>query len=97
MHTSGIVGFHYTQTNSSSPLATDAQIQQGFIDERASLNTTTADPSQTADEGDDEDGWDDEMPEPTRTKRTEKRKEIQTDETAKELRAPLPEFIGTFR
>ena len=77
------LAFHYTQTNSSSPLATEGQIQQGFIDERASLNTTTADPSRTADEGEDEDGWDNEMSEPTRRKRTEKRKEIQTDETAK--------------
>ena len=89
-----LLAFHHTQTKSSSPFATDAQIQQGFIDEgfideRASLNPTTADPSRTADEGEDEDERDDEMSEPTRTKRTDKRKEIQTDETAKELRELL--------
>ena len=56
MHVSGIVGFfHYTQTKSSSPLATDAQTQQGFIDERAPC----ADPSRIVD-----DDQDDEMSEP---------------------------------
>ena len=54
------------------------------------LNPTAADLSRTADEGEDEDERDDEMSEPARSKRTEKRKEIQTDETAKELQAPLP-------
>ena len=81
-----LLAFHYIQTKSSSPLGTDAQIQQGFIDERALLNPTAADLSRTADEGEDEDERDDEMSEPTRTKRTEKRKEIQTDETAKNYR-----------
>ena len=54
------------------------------------LNPTTVDPSRTADEGEDEEERDDEMSEPTQTKRTEQRKKIQTDETAKELREPLP-------
>ena len=67
-----LLAFHYTQTNSSSPLATDTQIQQGFIDERAPLNPTTVDQSRTANEDEDEDERDDEMSEPTRTKRTEK-------------------------
>ena len=43
-----------------------------------------------ANEGEDEDEQDDEMSEPTQLTRTEKRKEIQMDETAKELRAVLP-------
>ena len=51
-----LLALHHKLTKSSSPLATDAQIQQGFIDERASLNPTTADPSQAADEGENEDG-----------------------------------------
>ena len=51
-----LFAFHYTQTKSSSPLAADAQTQQGFIDERAPLhNPTVADPSRTADEDEDED------------------------------------------
>ena len=50
-----LLALHHKQTKSSSPLATDAQIQQGFIDERASLTLTTADPSQAADEGENED------------------------------------------
>ena len=50
-------------------------MQQGFIDERASLDPTTADRSRTADEGKDEDEPDDDMSEATRTKRTEKRKD----------------------
>ena len=86
-----LLAFRYTQTKSFSPLATDAQIQQGFIDERASLNPATADPPRTVNEDEDEDERDDEMSEPTRTKGTQKRKEIHTDETAKALRAP---FIG---
>ena len=57
--------------------------QQGFIDERASLDISTfADPSRTAD-GE----QDDEVSEPTQMTRAEKRK---ADETAKELRASLP-------
>ena len=87
---SELLAFHHAQTKGSSPLATDAQTQQSFIDERASLNPTVADPSRSANEDKDEGERDDEMPEPTRLTRTEKRKDIQTDETAKEFRAPLP-------
>ena len=87
-----LLAFHFTQTKSSSRLAADAQTQQGFIDERAASlhNPTVADPSRTADEDVDEDERDDVMSEPTQITKAEKRKEIQTDETAKELRAPLP-------
>ena len=67
-----LLALHYNQTKSSSPLATDDQIQQGFIDERASLTLTTADPSQAADEGENEDERHDEMSEPTQITRTEK-------------------------
>ena len=81
---------HCTQTKSASLLATEAQRQQGFIDERAPINPTVADLSQTATEDEDEDERDDEMSEPTQTTRTEKRKEIRSDETAKESREPLP-------
>ena len=57
--------------------------QQGFIDERASLDiSTVADPSRSAD-----DEQDDEMSEPTQMTRAEKRK---ADESAKALRASLP-------
>ena len=83
-----LLAFHYTQTKNSSPLATDAQTQQGFIDERAPLNPTVADPSRTVNEDEDEDGRDDEMSEPIQMTRTEKRKDFQMDETAKELRTP---------
>ena len=85
-----LLAFHFTQTKSSSPPATDTQIQQGFIDERASLDLTTVDPSRTADEGEDEDERGDEMSEPTQITRIEKRKDFQMDEAAKEIRAPLP-------
>ena len=85
-----LLDFHYTQTIGSSPLATDAQTQQGFIDERAPINPTVSDPSRNANEGEDEDEQDDEMSEPTQLTRIEKRKEILLDETAKELRALLP-------
>ena len=85
-----LLASHYTHTKISSPLATDTQIQQGFIDERAPLNPTTVDPSRTAHEGGDEDEQDDELSEPIQSKRTAKRKEFQTDETAKELGALLP-------
>ena len=79
-----IFDVHYTQTKSSSPLAADAQTQQGFIDERASLhNPTVADASRTADEDVDEDERDDEISEPTQITKAGKRKEIQMDETAK--------------
>ena len=50
-----LLAFHHTQTKSSSPLAADAQTQQGFIDERAPLNPTAVDPSRTANEDEDED------------------------------------------
>ena len=74
--------FNQIQTTGSTSLATEAQTQQGFLDERASI----ADPSRTVD-----DDQDDGMAEPTQTMRAEKRK---MDETAKELRALLP--ITTF-
>ena len=80
-----LLKFHYTQTKGSSPLATDAQTQQGFIDERAPINPTVADSSLNANESEDEDEQDDEMSEPTKLTRTEKRKEIQMDETAKSV------------
>ena len=85
-----LLSFHFSQTKSSSPLSTDGQIQHGFIDERASLNPAPADPSQTADEGEEEDERDDGMSEPIQTKKTEKRIKVQADETAKELRASSP-------
>ena len=86
-----LLAFHCTHAKSSSLLAADAQTQQGFIGERAPLhNPTVADPSRTADEDEDEDERDDEMSETTQITKAEKRKKIQTDETAKELRAPLP-------
>ena len=85
-----LLAFHYTQTKGSSPLATDAQKQKGFIDERAPINPTVADSSRNANEGEDEDEQDDEMSEPTQLTKTGKRKEIQMDETANGLRATLP-------
>ena len=60
-----LYAFHYTQTKSSSPLATDAQTHQGFIDERAPINPAVADSSRNANEVEDEDEQDDEMTEPT--------------------------------
>ena len=60
-----LLAFHCTQTKGSSPLATDAQTQQGFIDERAPINPTAVDPSRTADEGEHEDERDDEKSEAT--------------------------------
>ena len=54
-----------------------------------SHSPTVADPSQTAGEDMDEDERDDEMPEPTRFTSVEKRKKIQTDENAQELRVPI--------
>ena len=59
-------------------------------DERAPLNPTVAGSSRNATDDEDEDERDDEMSERTQLTRAEKRKEIQTDETANELRAPLP-------
>ena len=77
-----LLAVHYTQTRSSTPLATDAQTQQGFIDEGASLDVPTfADPSRTAL---DEQG---EVSAPTQMTSAEKRK---VDETANELLASLP-------
>ena len=58
-------------------------------------NPTVADPSQTANEDEDEDERDDELSELTQMTRAEKRKKIQTDETAKELRAPLPKAASS--
>ena len=78
-----LLAFHFTQNKSSSPLAADAQTQQGFIDERASLDfPTIADPSRIAN-----DEHDDEMSEPTQTSTAEKRK---AHEAAIKLRALLP-------
>ena len=84
-----LLAFHHTQTKGSSPLAADAQTQQGFIDERAPLNPTVADSSRNATEDEDEDERDDEMSEPTQLTRSEKRREVQKDEAANELRALL--------
>ena len=62
MHTTAIIGFSLPQTNTSSPLAADAQTQHGFIDERVSLhNPKVADSIRTTDEDVDEDERDDEM------------------------------------
>ena len=92
-----LLALHYTQTKSSSPLAADAQTQNGFINEHVPLHKpTVADPSRTADEDEDEDQRDDEMPEPTQITSAEKRKKIQTDETAKELRARLPKAASLY-
>ena len=78
-----LLAFHFTQTTSSSLLAADAQTQQGFIDERASLNIPTiVDPSRNAD-----DGQVDEMSEPTQTSTAEKRT---VDEAAKNYGDLLP-------
>ena len=74
--------FHQTQAKDSTSLATAARAQQDFIDERTSI----ADPSRSVD-----DDQDDEMPEPTQRTSAEKRN---VNETAKELRVPLP--ITTF-
>ena len=75
--------FHFTQTESSTPLATDAQTQQVFIDERNSFDIQMLPgPSRPVD-----DDHDDEMSEPTQMTTAETRK---VDETAKELRASLP-------
>ena len=76
--TAELLVFHHTQTKGSTPLATEAQTQRGFIEEHIPL----AEPPRTVD-----DDRDDEMPEPTQTMNAEKRK---VDDTAKALRAPLP-------
>ena len=82
--------FHCTQTRGTSPLATNVQTPQGFVDERASLNPTISGSIQNVDEDDDDDDErDDEMSGTTQVTRSEKRKEIQTDTTAKESRAVL--------
>ena len=45
-----LLAFHYTLTKSFTPLSPNAQTQQGFIDERNSLNIQTiAGPSRTVD------------------------------------------------
>ena len=86
-----LLASHFTQTKFSVPLAADAQTQQGFIDERVSLHDPkVADSSRTAGEDVSEDEQDDEMSQPTQMTSVEKRKEIQMDETAKELLASLP-------
>ena len=77
-----LLAFHNTQTKSSTPHAAYAQTQQGFINERTSLDIPTiAHPSRTAD-----DEQDDEMSEPTQMTSAEKRK---VDESVKKLRASL--------
>ena len=92
MHTSGIVG--------SSPHANQefftscrgcSDTTKRFIDERASLNPTTADPPRTADEGEDEDERGDEMSEPTQKARTEKRKTFSDGRKSKRVTGMLPE------
>ena len=71
-----LLAFHCMQTKSSTPLAADAQTQQGFIDERASLDIpTVAYPSRPAD-----DEQDNEMSELTQMTSAEMRK---VDETVK--------------
>ena len=84
-----LLAFHDTQIKGSSPLATDAQTQQGFIDERDPINPPVADSSRKANEGEHENEQDEQMSKPTQLTRTGKRKEIQVDETAKDLRAML--------
>ena len=74
--------FHCTQTKGST-LATDAQTQQVFIDERNSLDIQRI-PGPSLPVNDDHD---DEMSEPTQMTTAETRK---VDETAKDLRASLP-------
>ena len=86
MHTSGIVGFSlHAIPQVLHFLPWMLRYNKGFIDERASLNPTTADPPRTADEGEDEDNRDDEMSEPTQITRTEKRTYFQTDEKSKRV------------
>ena len=70
------------KTNSSTPLARDAQTQRGFIDERTSPDIPTIADLRIADDEQNED-----MSEPTQVTTAEKRK---VDEAAKELRALLP-------
>ena len=98
-----LLAFHHTQTTSSSPLSTDAQIPQGFIDERASLNPTTADSSRTADEGEDEDERDDEMSGDNTNKENRKGKRDSNGRNSKRVTGTVTyswsvtrEFIGTF-
>ena len=79
--TAELLVFHYMQPKGSTPLATEAQTQRSFIEERASL----AEPSRTVD-GD----QDDEMSEPTQTMSAEKRKV--DDET--EMRAAAPQNVS---
>ena len=77
-----LLAFHYTQTESASPLTADAQTQQGFIDERAPLhNPTVDDPSRTADEDECEDEQDCKMSDPAQITSAEKQEGFQMDET----------------
>ena len=69
-------------TKAFTSLESEAQTQRGFIEKHTSI----AYPSRTVD-----DDQDDEMPEPIQTTSAEKRK---LDETAEELRVPLP--VTTF-
>ena len=85
-----LLAFNYTQTKGSSLLATDAQTQQGFIDERGPINPTVADSSRNANEGEDEDGKTTRCQSQHERRKQKSGKEIQMDDTAKELRAPLP-------
>ena len=80
-----LLTFHHTQTKSCSPLAADAETPQGFIDERASLLIPTGLGSTRLAE----DERDDEMSELTQITRAEKRKEIHTDGSVKELQASV--------
>ena len=99
-----VLAFHYTQTKSSSPLA-DAQTQQGFNNERASLhNPTVADPPRTADEDEDEDEQDDHMSEPTQNNEDRRAKEDADGRNYKRVTGTVAfccfvtrEFIETFR
>ena len=82
----GLLVFHLTQSRNSSPLAADAQTQEGSIDERAPLHIPTVVGSSRIVE----DEQDEEMSDLTQITSAEKRNEIHTGESAKELRALLP-------
>ena len=76
-----LLAYHHTQTKSSSPLAADAQTQQG--DNLAPLNPTTVDPARSADGGEDE--RDDEMSEPTQNKEHTKAKRVSDGRNSKRV------------
>ena len=78
-----LLSYDHTQTKSSSPLAADAQTQQG--DDLAPLNPTTVDPARTADEGEDEEERDDEMSEPTQNKEHTKAKRVSDGRNSKRV------------